>query len=210
MLAPVFVDPLFNDYKPLRAGPVREAVLSLARANQIPTDNVVGVRSLRVRPRASAPTSPASSAPRAWRSTTTCSKRLAAEVKAVMGHEMGHYVLNHGLRLTVYLSLVIAFGFWFVHRLFDARLARWGGRWGLEGRTDPAALPLALTILSVFFLFATPLTNSIVRQAEAEADAFGPRRRARAARFRHGSNASEHLPQDRAGSLGGRGRSRVF
>src|SRR4029078_4286239 len=41
MLAPVYVEPLFNDYKPLREGAVREAVLSLARANHIPTDHVV-------------------------------------------------------------------------------------------------------------------------------------------------------------------------
>ena len=34
-------------------------------------------------------------------------------------------------------------------------------------------LPLALAILSLFFFFATPLTNSVVRQAEAEADAYG-------------------------------------
>ena len=52
-------------------------------------------------------------------------------------------------------------------------MARWGSRFGLEGRGDPAALPLALAILSLFFFFATPLLNSIIRQAEAEADAYG-------------------------------------
>jgi STE24 endopeptidase len=86
---------------------------------------------------------------------------------------MGHYVLNHGLRLIVYLTLVITFAFWFVHRAMDWALARWGARLRLEGRGDPAALPLALAIFSVFLLLLTPLTNSIVRQAEAEADAFG-------------------------------------
>ncbi|MCB1574905.1 MAG: hypothetical protein KDI80_13080, partial [Xanthomonadales bacterium] len=84
-----------------------------------------------------------------------------------------HYVLNHGLRLVVYLTLVLALGFWVVHRFFDGAMARWGRRFGLEGRDDPAALPLALAILSLFFFVATPLLNSIVRQAEAEADAYG-------------------------------------
>jgi len=91
----------------------------------------------------------------------------------VMGHEMGHYVLNHGFRGSVYLTLVIVFGFWFVHRVFDGLLARWGGRLGLRDRGDVAALPLAIAVLSVYFFFATPLVNSIVRQMEAEADAFG-------------------------------------
>jgi STE24 endopeptidase len=100
-------------------------------------------------------------------------KTSLPEIKAVMGHEMGHYVLNHGLRLIVYLTLVITFAFWVVHRAMDWALARWGARLRLEGRGDPAALPLALAIFSVVLLLLTPLTNSIVRQAEAEADAFG-------------------------------------
>jgi STE24 endopeptidase len=86
---------------------------------------------------------------------------------------MGHYVLNHGLRLIVYLTLVLTLGFWVVHRVFDRLLARWGERLDLRGRDDPAALPLAVAILSAFLLLATPVTNSIVRQAEAEADAYG-------------------------------------
>ncbi len=173
MLAPVFVDPLFNDYKPLRAGPVREAILSLARANQIPTDNVVEFDASRQTTRISANVSGFLGTTRVALNDNLLEKTSLPEIKAVMGHEMGHYVLNHGLRLTVYLGLVIVLGFWVVNRLFDASLARWGRRWGLRDRTDPAALPLAVAILSLFFFVATPLLNSIIRQAEAEADAFG-------------------------------------
>ncbi len=173
MLAPVFVDPLFNDYKPLRAGPVREAVLSLARAHQIPTDNVVEFDASRQTTRISANVAGFLGTTRVALNDNLLNKTSLPEIKAVMGHEMGHYVLNHGLRLTVYLTLVIAFALWVVHRSMNWALARWGARLKLEGRTDPAALPLALVIFSLFFLLATPLTNSIVRQAEAEADAFG-------------------------------------
>jgi STE24 endopeptidase len=173
MLAPVFVDPLFNDYKPLREGAVREAVLSLARANQIPTDNVVEFDASRQTTRISANVSGFLGTTRVALNDNLLDKTSPAEIKAVMGHEMGHYVLNHGLRLTVYLSLVLLLGFFVVHRVFDRALARWGRRFGLRDRADPAALPLALVILSLFFLLVTPLTNSMVRQAEAEADAFG-------------------------------------
>ncbi|HEV7491406.1 MAG TPA: M48 family metallopeptidase [Rhodanobacteraceae bacterium] len=173
MLAPVFVDPLFNDYKPLREGAVRQAILSLARANQIPTDNVVEFDASRQTTRISANVAGFLGTTRVALNDNLLNKSSLPEIKAVMGHEMGHYVLNHGLRLTVYLALVIAFALWFVHRTMDWALARWGARFGLEGRTDPAALPLAVVIFSLFFLVATPLTNSIVRQAEAEADAFG-------------------------------------
>lgn len=173
LLAPVFVDPLFNDYKPLREGAAREAVLSLARANQIPTDNVVEFDASRQTTRISANVSGFLGTTRVALNDNLLEKTSLPEIKAVMGHEMGHYVLNHAFRLTVYLTLVIAFAFWFVHRAMNFALARWGGRLGLEGRNDPAALPLAIVIFSFFFLLATPLTNSITRQAEAEADAYG-------------------------------------
>jgi STE24 endopeptidase len=173
MLAPVFVDPLFNDYKPLREGAVRESILALARANQIPTDNVVEFDASRQTTRISANVSGFLGTTRVALNDNLLDKTSPEEIKAVMGHEMGHYVLNHGLRLTVYLTLVIAFALWIVHRAMNAALARWGARLKLEGRTDPAALPLAIAIFSLFFLLATPLTNSISRQAEAEADAFG-------------------------------------
>jgi STE24 endopeptidase len=173
MLAPVFVEPLFNDYKPLREGAARDAVLSMARANRIPTDNVVEFDASRQTTRISANVAGFAGTTRVALNDNLLDKTSLPEIKAVMGHEMGHYVLNHSLRGTIYLSLVLIFGFWVVHRVFDTLLARWGAALGLRGRGDPAALPLAVAILSVFFFLATPLVNSIVRQMEAEADAFG-------------------------------------
>ncbi|MBS0558054.1 MAG: M48 family metallopeptidase [Proteobacteria bacterium] len=173
MLAPVYVEPLFNTYKPLRDSPAREAVLSLARANGIPTDHVVEFDASRQTTRISANVAGFAGTTRVALNDNLLDKTSLPEIKAVLGHEMGHYVLNHHLRITIYFSLVLVFGFWFTQRLFDWSLARWGGRLKLEGRADPAALPLAFAILSIFLLLATPVANSIVRQMEAEADAFG-------------------------------------
>ncbi len=39
-ISPVFINPLFNEYKPLEEGPVKESILSMARANGVPVDNV--------------------------------------------------------------------------------------------------------------------------------------------------------------------------
>ncbi len=173
MFAPVYVEPLFNTYKPLREGPAREAVLSMARANQIPTDHVVEFDASKQTTRISANVNGFAGTTRVALNDNLLNRTSLPEIKAVLGHEMGHYVLNHGLRGTIYFSLVLVFAFWFTHRLLDWSLARWGRWLGLEDRADPAALPLAFAILSIFFFLATPLTNSITRQMEAEADAFG-------------------------------------
>ena len=173
MIGPVFLEPVFNDFQPLPDGPVREAVLSLARANRIPTEHVEWFDASKQTTRVSAHVSGFMNTTQVSLNDNLVNRTSLPEIRAVLGHEMGHYVLNHGLRLTIYLSLVIALGLFFVHRLLDWMLAHWGGRLKLEGREDPAALPLAVIAFSIFMFLATPLSNSIVRQAEAEADAFG-------------------------------------
>lgn len=172
-VAPVVIGPMFNDYQPLREGPAREAVLSLARANQVPTGQVVEVDASRQTTRISANVAGFAGTTRIALNDNLLERTSLPEIKAVLGHEMGHYVLNHVLRGLIYFTLVLGFALWFVHVVFDRALARWGARLRLRGRADPAALPLAWAILSLFFFLATPLSNTITRQAEAEADLYG-------------------------------------
>src|SRR3546814_17855298 len=61
----------------------------------------------------------------------------APEIKAVMGHEMGHYVLNHAIRFVVYYALILGNGFWLVERGLARALQAWGARWGVRDRGDP-------------------------------------------------------------------------
>ena len=173
MISPVFISPLFNDYKPLAEGPVKSAIFSLARANQIPTDNVVYFDASKQTTRVSANVSGFAGTTQVSLNDNLLNKTSLPEIKAVMGHEMGHYVLNHSLRLAVYFSLTIMFGFWFVHVVLDKVIARFGVKYGITERTDPAVLPIALTVFSFLMLLLTPVTNSIVRQAEKEADLYG-------------------------------------
>src|SRR3546814_15115434 len=90
----------------------------------------------------------------------------APEIKAVMGHEMGHYVLNHAIRFVVYYALILGIGFWLVERGMARALQAWGARWGVRDRGDPAGLPLAAAILSLFMPLITPPPNNITRSEE--------------------------------------------
>lgn len=173
MVSPVFISPLFNDYKPLAEGPVKSAIFSLARANQIPTDNVVYFDASKQTTRVSANVSGFAGTIQVSLNDNLLNKTSLPEIKAVMGHEMGHYVLNHGVRNLAYISLVLLFGFWFVHRLIDRAIARFGVRYGIVERTDPAVLPIAVAVFSFYMLLATPVINSIIRTAEKEADLYG-------------------------------------
>jgi STE24 endopeptidase len=96
-----------------------------------------------------------------------------AEIESVMGHEVGHYVLNHVYKTTLFFAVVIAIGFALLKWGFERVTAGLGAGWGIRGVGDPAGLPLALILLSAYFFVLTPLLNSWTRVQEAEADLFG-------------------------------------
>ncbi|PYL16628.1 MAG: peptidase M48, partial [Verrucomicrobia bacterium] len=95
------------------------------------------------------------------------------EIRSVMAHEMGHYVLNHGVKLTLYFGIFFLVGFALTRSLFESAVRRWGDRWGVRGVADPAGLPLLALILSAFFFVLTPFSNTVTRATEREADTFG-------------------------------------
>ncbi len=173
LIEPVFVAPLFNDYKPLPEGPTRDAVFALARANEIPIDHVAWFDASKQTTRISANVSGLLGVARISLNDNLLDKTSLPEIKAVLGHEMGHYVLNHGFLLAAYLTLLYAVALGVVHVGLDRALARWGARLGLRDRADPAALPLMLGIFLIVWFVLTPLVNTVIRTVEAEADIFG-------------------------------------
>ena len=173
LIEPLFISPLYNDYKPLPEGPVRDAVMSLARANEIPTDHLEWFDASKQTTRISANVSGLWGVARINLNDNLLDKTSLPEIKAVLGHEMGHYVLDHAFKLTVYLTLLFGIAFVLLHLAFERALARFGPRLGLRGRADPAALPLAIAIFSVVWFVLMPMSNTIIRNVEAEADAFG-------------------------------------
>lgn len=173
LIAPVYIDPLFNKYEPLADPEVREPILSLARANGVPADEVWEFDASRQTTRISANVSGFAGTMRVRLNDNLLERCTLPEILAVMGHELGHYVLNHIYELIVYIGLVLAGGFAFVHWGFGRALARWGGRWRVRGIGDVAGLPLLGALLAVYMFVMTPVLNTIIRVNEAEADLFG-------------------------------------
>lgn len=173
LIAPVFIAPLFNAYTELEAPDLRGPILSLARANGIPAEKVWVFDASKQTKRVSANVSGALGTMRISLNDNLLNRVSPAGVKAVMGHEMGHYVLNHVYESVLWFALVLLAGFAFLRWGYDRAVARWGGRWGVRGIDDPAGLPLLATLFSIFFFVMTPLNNTYIRVNEAEADMFG-------------------------------------
>jgi Zn-dependent protease with chaperone function len=96
-----------------------------------------------------------------------------AEIEAVMGHEMGHYVLNHVYKAILFLSILTVLGFALLKWSSGRALARWGTAWNVRGVSDVAALPLLAILIGIYFFVLMPVTNSFIRTQEYEADIFG-------------------------------------
>jgi len=172
-LAPVFISPLFNQYTPLTDAKIRDPILSMARANGVPADNVYQFDASKQSKRVSANVSGALNTIRVSLNDNLLNRCTPQEVQAVMGHELGHYVLNHSYEMIIYFSLLVAAGFWFVNSAFWWVHRHWGATWGVRDISDPAGLPIILACFGVFMFFATPIKNTIIRSNEVEADIYG-------------------------------------
>lgn len=172
-LAPVFIQPLFNDYKPLPEGELRDEILSLARANDIPADDVYWFDASRQHSRISANVAGFGPTTRIALNDNLLENSSREGIEAVMAHEMGHYVLNHVSKAIWRYGVILFLGFAFVAWGYRRLMARYGPRWDIQGIDDPAGFPLLVALFSVYFFLLTPVTYNITRTAEMEADLYG-------------------------------------
>ena len=173
MLAPLFIEPLFNKYTPMAEGPVRSEILRIAHEQQIPANDVYVVDASKQTKRISANVAGLGPTIRIALNDNLLNRSNIHGIKAVMGHEMGHYKLYHIQKMLAYLAVMALVGFAIVAWAAPRMLARHGEKWGVREIADPASAPLLNGLLTVLLVPAGILFNSIVRHHESEADAFG-------------------------------------
>ena len=172
LIGPVYIDPLFNTYKPLQDGAVKESILSLARANSVPVDNVYEFDASKQTSRISANVSGFLGTTAVRLNDNLLKRTSPPEIRAVMAHEIGHYVLNHIYKTLVIFGVILVSGFAFVRWGFAWAHNRWGERWGVRGVGDTAGLPLFAAVLTVYFFLMLPVITTVIRAQEIEADIF--------------------------------------
>ena len=173
LIGPVYIAPLFNKYTELPAGPVRDRIVAMAQAKQIPSEHIYLFDASKQTKRISANVSGIGPTIRISLNDNLLNRSSEAEIAAVMGHEMGHYVLNHVWWGLLFLSLLAASILFLVSRIAPVLIAKYGARWKVRDVGDPASMPVLGILIAVFSLLATPLTKTLVRVDESQADAFG-------------------------------------
>ena len=173
LIAPVYISPLFNKYTTLTDPRIKDPILSLARANGIPATDVYEFDASRQSNRVSANVSGFAATLRISLNDNLLKRCTLPEIETTMGHEMGHYVLNHAYKGLVMEGVLVVIGFAFLNWGINFSLARWGKQWGVRGSTDVAVLPLAVIVFSIYFFVLTPVSNTVSRNMEFEADMYG-------------------------------------
>ena len=173
MIGPLFIDPLFNKYTPMKEGPVRSEILRIAHEQKIPANDVFVVDASRQTKRISANVAGLGPTVRIALNDNLLNRSNIHGIKAVMGHEMGHYKLGHIQTLLLWLVLMAAVGLFIMWWAAPRILARYGGRWNVRDVRDPASAALLSLLLAILGVPAGILFNSVVRHHESEADAFG-------------------------------------
>ena len=171
-ISPVYIQPLFNKFTPVRNVEIRENILSMAREQGIPADEVYEMDASRRTDRISAYVAGVLGTMRIVMFDTTLKRCTPEEIQMIMGHEMGHYVLNHIWKHVAFYSVMILGGFLFARWGFSRTTQRWPN-WKVEGVGDNAGLPLLILLLSLFLFITAPVTNTWIRIHEDQADDFG-------------------------------------
>jgi len=173
LVTPVFIFPLFNTSTELPAGPVRERIVAMAKAQGVPADHIYLIDASRQSDRISANVSGIGPTIRITLNDNLLRQTSVAETASVMAHELGHYVLGHGWKTILSFTLLMGVLLWLTAQIAPPLIRFGGQRWGVRNLGDPASLPVLAGVLSVLSLLATPVTNTLIRVHESEADAFG-------------------------------------
>jgi STE24 endopeptidase len=173
LIAPVYISPIFNTYKPLADHKILDPILRLARANGIPADRVYEMDASRQTTRISANVSGMLGTTRITLNDNLLQRCSLPEIEAVMAHEMGHYALNHVYKMILFFGAVVVIGFYLLRGSLQTLLDRYRHKWNIPDQTDVAIFPLVVVLFSAYMFVLTPALNTFIRVQESEADIFG-------------------------------------
>lgn len=172
LLAPILIEPLFNKYTPVPPGPVRDAVVEMAGRAGIPSNKIYMFNGSRQSNNFTANAGGVGSTARVAISDVALKNASLDEVRAVTGHEIGHYVLKHSWWGVLIFTVMAVILFWLADKLYP-RFARWFGTSALL--SDPRGIPVLVFLVSLLGLLASPLFNTFSRTIETQADAYSLR-----------------------------------
>jgi Zn-dependent protease with chaperone function len=170
---PIWIDPLYNDFGPMKNKVLEQKILALAARAKIDHGNVYEVNKSQDTNTLNAYVTGFGSSNRIVLWDTTIQQMREDEILFVMGHEMGHFVLHHLWWQWLYFGALSFLIFYLVYRSANYIMHRYSDRFGFTRLSQIGSLPLLLLMMSVFTFLTDPLSNYVSRTIEHNADTFG-------------------------------------
>ncbi|RID86184.1 M48 family peptidase [Peribacillus asahii] len=169
---PVWIDPLYNDFYPLKNKQLEEKILTLADRADIPAEHVYEVNKSEETNALNAYVTGVGANSRIVLWDTTLNKLQEDEILFIMAHEMAHYVEKHiYIGIAGYLALTFV-GLWLISRLMNYIVERWGKLLKISAVDTISSLPLFLLLTGVLLFASNPLSNYVSRYQETRADRY--------------------------------------
>jgi Zn-dependent protease with chaperone function len=169
---PIWIDPLFNRFGPMKDKALEAEILRLAERSGIEGSRVFEVAKSEDTKAINAYVNGVGGTKRIVLWDTILARLEPAQLLVVMGHEMGHYVLGHIWKSILIFSVLIMATLYAVHRVAGRLLDRYRDRFGFTELSDVASLPLILVLFGAFSFLVTPVALAVQRHFEHEADRF--------------------------------------
>lgn len=171
-IQPVVIDPLYNDFYPLKNKELEEKILSLATQANIPAEHVYEVNMAQKTNALNAYVTGIGSNSRIVLWDTTLNRLTDNEILFIMAHEMGHYVEKHiYFGIAGYLLLTLL-GLWLTAKGLRWLIRRQGHVLNIKNVGDIGSYPLFLLLTSVLLFASSPLSNYVSRYQETRADQY--------------------------------------
>lgn len=171
-IQPVVIDPLYNDFYPLKNKELESKILTLAEQANIPAEHVYEVNMAEKTNSLNAYVTGVGSNSRIVLWDTTLNRLNEDEILFIMAHEMGHYVEKHiYIGIAGYL-LFMFIGLWLIAKIMPWIITRYGKILKISRINDISSLPLFLLITSMLLFVSSPVTNYVSRYQESRADQF--------------------------------------
>lgn len=175
VIVPVVVAPLFNDFGPLQDKQLEGEILTLAHQAGIDGADVFEVDASRQSTKINAYVTGLLGTKRIVLYDTLIKNFTTDEIKFVMAHEMGHYLMNHMWKGLAVAILFIMVSLWLAGRLLPVTISRLKDSLQFDRLGDYASLPLIAMYLIIFMFIFQPITNAASRWMEWQSDDYAMR-----------------------------------
>ncbi|MGR3177039.1 MAG: M48 family metallopeptidase [Candidatus Anammoxibacter sp.] len=170
IIYPMFIAPLFNKFKPLEDGELKQSILDFCEKVKFSLIGIFQMDGSKRSSHSNAYFTGISKSRRIVLYDTLINEMSVPQAVAVLAHEIGHYKLNHIKKMIAISALGLLIGLFVLGQIYNYYPLF--NAFGMESVTNHGALILFIILSKTFTFYLRPLFSALSRKHEYEADRF--------------------------------------